>query len=293
MSNSVPKELTLVKGLINEGKYEEALQHIKDIEQKENLNPEETLRTLSYKGRVYYYLRYLENALKITEDLYQKSQEMKMPLFTLDALGIKAVVFIVLGKVEDFVKTLEHGEKIFESIPRAHSLEFQEREAYLIGFKGYRNFLVGKFNLALDLYHKSLAICQQLDPQDSSLQGWNLNLMAYAYQSKGELKLALECAEKALSIGPKVDYLLKGDLYRIMGSIHRQKGDLNRALDYHIQSLEIYKRFKEGWWIGWVYLSIIWVLLAKKDINQAQNYLQQFKQFNEKYKIEFDYLLYL
>ncbi|MFW9784995.1 MAG: hypothetical protein ACFFFB_22125 [Candidatus Heimdallarchaeota archaeon] len=293
MSNFVPKELTLVKGLINEGKYEEAIQHIRDIEQKGNLNPEELLKTLRYKGSIYYSLRHLGKALKISEDLYQKSKEMKLPLFTLDALGIKGSVFIILGKYEDFFKTLEDGEKLFESIPREDSFEFKEREAYLIGFKGYRNFLVGKFNLALDLYYRSLALVQQLDPQNSSLRGWNLNIMAYAYQAKGELNLALECAEKALSIGPRGDYFLKGDLYRIMGSIYRQKGDFNRALDYHIQSLEIYKTFKEGWWIGWAYFSIILVLLGKKEINQAQNYLQQFKQFNDKYKIKFDYLIYM
>ncbi|MFX1490331.1 MAG: hypothetical protein ACFFBI_14365 [Promethearchaeota archaeon] len=293
MSNFVPKELTLVKGLINEGKYEEALQHIKDIEKKENLNPEEILRILSYKGRILYHLRILENALKITEDLYQKSQEMKMPLFTLDALGIKAVVFIALGKFRGFLKALEQYEKLFESIPQKRSLEFQEKEAYLIWIKGYRNFLIGEFNIALDLCYKSLALFQQLDPQDSSIQGWILTIMAYTYQAKGEIKLALESAEKALSLGPKWDYHLKADVFRIMGGIYYQKGDLNHALDYHVQSLEIYKKYKESWTIGWAYFSIILVLLTKKDINQAQNYLQQFKQFNEKYKIKFDYLIYM
>jgi len=53
MSNSVSHELANVKNLINEGKYENALQLVNDIEQKENLNHEETLRTQAYKSRIY------------------------------------------------------------------------------------------------------------------------------------------------------------------------------------------------------------------------------------------------
>ena len=48
MSNSVSDELALVNELLNEGKIEEALQCVKDIEQKEILTLEETLKTQRY-----------------------------------------------------------------------------------------------------------------------------------------------------------------------------------------------------------------------------------------------------
>ena len=53
MSFSVSRELALVKELLNEGKYEEALRHVKDIEKKEILTPEETLRAQAHKSRIY------------------------------------------------------------------------------------------------------------------------------------------------------------------------------------------------------------------------------------------------
>ncbi|MFX0081243.1 MAG: hypothetical protein ACFE94_05770 [Candidatus Hodarchaeota archaeon] len=289
MSNSVPKELALVKGLYNECKYEEALQHIKDIEQKENLNPEDTLRILSYKGRIYSNLGHQEKVLKIIEDLYQKSQEMKMPLFTLDALSLEASIFHALGKFEDYFKTVEQYEKLFESIPREHSLEFQEREAYLIWHKGLRNFYTGKLNIALDLFYKSLTLFKQLGPQGSSLQRAGvLSIIVYAYTAKGELKLALECAEKALSLIPKSKYMgpimTKAQIYRIMGFIYHQKGDLNRALEYQTNSLEIFKKYEERWWMAWTYYHIISIFLTKKQNDEVQRYLHEFKLFNERHE---------
>lgn len=104
MSSPISKKLERVNELINDGKFEEALQHIKDLEQKENLNSEETLRTLSYKGWIFYYLGYLENALKISEDLYQKSQEMNMTFYSLDALSLKRSTY-TFPTIVEYVKT--------------------------------------------------------------------------------------------------------------------------------------------------------------------------------------------
>jgi len=81
MPDSASNELALVKEFVNEGKFEEAFQHVEDLEQKENLSPEELLRTLNYKSWSYYGLGQIEIALKITQHLYQKSQELNMPLF--------------------------------------------------------------------------------------------------------------------------------------------------------------------------------------------------------------------
>ena len=89
MSDSTSKKLALVKRIINKGKYEDALQHVKDIEEDKNLTPKETLRIQAYKTRLYFYLGPFKIALKTAEELYQKSQEMKMPLFSLDALFAK------------------------------------------------------------------------------------------------------------------------------------------------------------------------------------------------------------
>ncbi|GAG54706.1 unnamed protein product, partial [marine sediment metagenome] len=203
MSNSASKKLALVKALINEFKLEEALQLVKDIEQRKNLTNDEVLRTQAYTARIHFYLGLFDIALKIAEDLYQKSQKNKAPLYSLDSLFIKIFLFYIQEN-EEWHEILEQLEDLFNSISREESFEFQEREALLLIWKGGSNFSIGNTDLALDYYDKSLTLFKRIDPHSISIPHV-LSLMAYPYLLKGELTLAIECNEKALSLIPKGD----------------------------------------------------------------------------------------
>lgn len=287
MSNSVVNKLALVRNLINEGKEEEALQYVKEIEHKETLKQEEMLKSLVYKGWIYFRLGKIQLALKVSDELYQKSQEMEMHLFSLDSSFLKGMIFYITPKLEDFYKILEQAEKIFKSIPRDDSLKYQEREALILLMKGLREFNIGNLNFALSYYNKSLALFERFDPQ-SRLKTTILMGMAYAYETKGELNLALKFNEKALSIIPErgsySQLLGKATIYRSMGAIFHQKGDFDSALEYYMYDLEIMKKIRSGFGPRAPYFLIIRVLLDKKDINQARDYLQQYKEFSEKYE---------
>jgi tetratricopeptide (TPR) repeat protein len=268
ISNSVFKELVFVKELINKGKFEEALQYLKDIEQKKNLTNEEILKTQKYKGWLYNQLGNSIKALVIVKKLFQKSQEMKMPLFSIDALNLKGRIFLSLGRFEDFYRNLEKNEKLFESIPREDLLDFKELEVDILIAKGTKCFYKGEFNLALDYLNTSLKLLEKIDPHSLNIPGI-IGLMAYCHQIKGELNLALECDERALSLVPKGDYyglvLIKATIYRSMGSIFYEKEDLDRALEYHKYSLEIYEKIKEGFLSSWAYYNIILVLRKTRN----------------------------
>lgn len=292
MSKSVPKELKLVKELINEFRYEEGLQLVKNIEHMENLTPEEKLESQVYKCWLYIYSEQLDSIsyseqLKIVENLYQKSQEMKFPLFTLDALCLKAYISISIGPRE-IIKNVEQYENLFKSIPRADTIAFQEKEAILFLLKGSRNWLLGKNNLALENHSKSLILFEQIDPHSHFIITV-LWAMALDYQNKGELKFALECVEKTLSLIPEEENfdkrnMTKAVIYRIMGGIYYQKGDLNRALKYRKLSLEFWEKSKAFMFMGENHFSIFLIFLAQKKFDEARNHLQQFKQFNDIYE---------
>jgi tetratricopeptide (TPR) repeat protein len=295
MANLVSKKLLLVKELINKGKYEEAFNRVEDIEQKNNLFPETKLRTQYYKGLIYFFLGKNKITLKISEELYQTSQEMKKPIFTLYALFIKEYVLYGQQRLEEYFKTLEKHETLFKSIPREDSFEFQETEACFFGLKGASEIFKGNFDLAFEYHKKGLRLLEELDPNHFFIPGILMGI-AYDYQNKGELDLALEYDLKALSLFPKEEFLYiisnKAQTYRNMGLIYYQKGDLDRALEYHLECLELYKTAETSLWINSSYLSIIEVMLAKKNFVQAKIYLQQFKEFNDKHKTLFSYLRY-
>jgi len=303
MSNSVSEQLAIVNELLNEYKFDEAFQKVMDIEKNKNLTLEESLKTQVYKGSIYIRLGRYEIALKTVEELYEKSKEVNMPLFTLDAFFLKVTMMYSLQRketimyslqpLEEYYRILEQYEKLFESVPRDDSLEFQEREACFLIWKGQGALFKGNLDLSLDYHNRSLALWELIDPH-SRLIVLNLIALAWGYEIKGELNLALECDEKALSLIPIGEdhglnmliliSLLGAGVYRSMGRIFYLKGDLNKALEYHTRDLEIQKTTIKNW-NNSSYFDIIKVLVAQKNIKKARNYLQELKQFNEQHEI--------
>ncbi len=289
------KELKFARELIDEGKYEEALQYLKDVEHKKILTLEEKLEIQTWKGILHFNLGQLEIALKTAEQLHQESQELKISLYSIDALNLKAAIYTINGRFDDSFTTIELIDKIFKSIPRENTLEYHRREAEVLHLKGRRDFYAGNFDRALDHLSRSVDFYKR-NPSVFNPLSAALGVMAYTYRGKGELDFALEYSEKALSQIPKGEFFFpmfsKADLYRNKGNIYYEKGELNSALDYQIRALEIYKNFKEGWWMGWSFFSIISILLAKKDIERVQHYSKQFKQFIEEHEFRLANSLY-
>lgn len=295
MSFLSSKELKAAKSLIDEGKYEEALQHLKSLEQEVSLTREEKLGVQYYYGWLHSYLGQFDKSLKIVEDLYQNSQELANPIYTLGALGIKGRILMLEGRFDEFFTIVDQSDDILKSIPIEDSLGYHYSVAILLLYKGMKNFFLGKLDLALDYTRKSLAFLEQYQPFDQNI-AYGLVILGYAYQGKGELDLALKSHKKALSTLSKGEYffqlLTRAAIYRNMGNIYYEKGDLDLALEYNKRSLEIYEKIKGGEYTGLAFFNLISVLLAKKNFTQAQDYLQEFKQFNEKYKTEHSSLIF-
>ncbi|MHA2400786.1 MAG: tetratricopeptide repeat protein, partial [Promethearchaeota archaeon] len=281
MSNSISNKLEFVKNLIEECNYEEVLQIIKDIEQREDLTPEEMLRILNYKSGAYLGIGQPKKSFEIAEELYQKSQKLNLPHFSVDALFRKEWV-LSLGEHSEFAKILVQHESLFNSIPRDDSREYKEREARLLLMKGVLNFWSGNNDVALKHHTESINLSEQID--SISLKYGNFGSMAYIYDDIGEIAHAIEYGEKALSFIPDQNNFAviarKATIYSRLGMSYYRKGDLDRALEYNIQCLELYKTAKAigGIGLGGSYANIIRILLAKKDLNQARNYLQKSKE---------------
>jgi tetratricopeptide (TPR) repeat protein len=284
-----------VKNLINEGKFKEALQLTKDIERNKNLTIKEFLRNEGYKCLIYFNLGQFEKVLNISEELYHRSQEMNLLLFSFDALFFKEHVFYALERFEDFYKNFEKLEVLFKKIPKDDSTEYQERESRLFLIRAIAEYNNGRLDIGLKYYHKSLNLIEKIDPS-SHFKIPNLIGMAYAYLEKGELKLALDYSEKALSLIPQGEsfglMVRKAVIYRCKGILYLQQGDLNRALEYFMYDLEIQKKIKNIRGLKYAYFNIALVLQDKNDFNQAQSYLEQLKEINEKYEPREGYFMY-
>jgi tetratricopeptide (TPR) repeat protein len=151
-------------------------------------------------------------------------------------------------------------------------------------YKGIGNFYNGNLDLALEQYEKSIKLFERIDPHTQTIIEI-LIAIADAYKEKGELNIALEYDEKALSLIPEgenfVIGLCKSIITQTIGDIYFQKGDLNNAFKYHSRVLENHRKYDFRGMMHVPYLKIISVILTQKNIAKARNYLEQFKQFKE------------
>ncbi|MHA2394100.1 MAG: tetratricopeptide repeat protein [Promethearchaeota archaeon] len=284
MSNFISNKLELVKKLVDGSKFEEGLQIIKDIEQRDDLFPGEMLKTLNYKSWACLGVGQYERSFEIAEELYQKSQELNLPQFSLDALLRKEMV-LLFGDHDEVARILEQRESLFNSIPREVSIEYKEREASLWLMKGVVNNWRGNNDVALKYHAESIKLSKETN--SNYLLCLNYMSMTYVYDEIGEITLAIEYGEKSLSLIPERENFSvlsrKATIYNKMGMSYYSKGDLERALECNIQSLEFSKKTQGRVGIGVIYMSVIAILLAKNDLEKARSYLHQFKEYNANY----------
>ncbi|MFW9823608.1 MAG: tetratricopeptide repeat protein [Candidatus Thorarchaeota archaeon] len=283
------EKITKVKILIDNGEYEETLEYLNDLEQKEALTLDERLNIQGIKGYLFYWLGKFELALNTAESLYQTSQEFNKSIFSFYAIFIKHLIFATTGgkyaKIGEIGKNLILSISLFKTIPQEDVLTYPQLEADMDVIYTYRDMSLGKFDQSLEYTDKCIAYYEKNDPL-SLMIPFMMYAMGWIYWFKGEINLALTYSEKTLSLISKLKYhgplFVKAETYRLMGAIYYHKGDFDHTLEYLISSLEIYKEFEKGYWMGYIYYSIIRTFLIKKENDEVQRYFHEFKLFKEK-----------
>ncbi|MFX1428242.1 MAG: tetratricopeptide repeat protein [Promethearchaeota archaeon] len=280
------EKITKAKTLIDNGEYEEALEYLNDLEQKEALTLDERLNIPGIKSYLFYWLGKLELALQAAENLYQTSQEFNRVIFSFYAILVKSFVFVTMGSVES-AKNIVLSISLFKSIRQEDLLNYPQIEVDMDWIYAVRDFGLRKLDQSLEYINKCIAYYEKNDPLSINIPRM-LFLKGYDYWFKGELNLAIACCEKTISLILKSNYrkplFLKAEVYSLMGGIYTDKGDLDHALEYQISSLELYKNFEEGYHMAVAYYYIIRNFLIKKENGEVQRYLHEFKLFNERHE---------
>ncbi|MFX0081509.1 MAG: tetratricopeptide repeat protein [Candidatus Hodarchaeota archaeon] len=281
------EKIIKAKTLIDNGEFEETVKYLNDLEQKEALTLEERLNIQGIKSFLFFWLGEFELALQTAENLYQTSQEFNKAIFSFDALHVKWSVFATFAEYVELVKNYELIDSLFKSIHQEDLLNYPQIEADMDAIYATRDFFLGKPDQSLEYADKCIEYYEKKDPL-SFILTFVQGLKGWVYFFKGELNLALSCGEKAISLISKSNYhgplFEKAEFYRLMGAIYYYKGDFDRALEYYISSLEIYKKFEEGYWIAGTYYVIILIFLIKKENDELQHYFDEFKLLNERHE---------
>ena len=161
MPQSAPKDLRHVENLRREGKYQEALKVITDIEKKRTLTPGDQLSLLISKGKIYTFLQQYPESAKIGELAYRLSKGLKRVSDTIMALILRANV-VLLGQYlrppEEILGYLNEAEDLLNSLSDKSSTFNSRQKANILFRKVWAHSFKGNFDKMTETYNRLIRL---------------------------------------------------------------------------------------------------------------------------------------
>ncbi|TET76779.1 MAG: tetratricopeptide repeat protein, partial [Candidatus Heimdallarchaeota archaeon] len=138
----------------------------------------------------------------------------------------------------------------------------------------------GNWERALKLATEGLEYVKEKGSLWWTFFGYNFQGLIY-YQT-GQLDKALESALESLEIAKKINMVsLMSMAYRLIAFSYHRIGQLDNALEYYLKIFESFEVYKGPFYHSPILGGIIEVYAEKNNLEQAEKYLQIFKQIDE------------
>ena len=322
LSDVKSEDLIRAKKLMNESKYDEALLLLNNLEGREDITDSDQLSRYLLISKCLSELANYEESYKIAEKAYQKSQELRDNLRSIDALEKMAYATMFIGDFEKSLNLIEQSEDLLKILTRCTPLEQEQREASLAFTKGGAYLFQGNVNQGFDNVKKSLELREKIGNKHELVESLYLMGMIYS-MSKSDLDTGLMYAERCQTLAKEINnqrvigmnlqtlgiiYILKGEIKKSRNYTEQSlafaektgfkqmitsnlnniamsfiyQGDFDKSLPYLEHSLEIAKELRNNWFISATISSIIEALVYKGDVERAQRYLGQLEEINDK-----------
>ncbi len=322
MQFSKIKKLNEAEELKNQGKFKEALRVITKLEKKADLPFQEKLSCQLLKSTCLNRLGQNEDALKVSEHIYQETKRLGNPLQTLDASIEIAEALLFLGRLDRSFEIIDRSENLLKTITQEPSKETMQRKASLSYLKGFFYSEKGELDLALQFLEQCLTLQEEIGNKQDIARA--LTQLGIRFGLKGELERAREYFEKGLALegngfNRNIPHLLMGihgilgflgeskssleyckrglafadelnDNYLIpmflnnMGLIFYEQNDFDLALDYIEKSLMEYEKINNISMIIIVLSSLFDLAIHINSYSRAQQYLNRMEQLKDREK---------
>ncbi|MFW9822306.1 MAG: tetratricopeptide repeat protein [Candidatus Thorarchaeota archaeon] len=293
MSESINDEIDRGWELYTEGKLEEALNLVQEIEIRKALTRDINLRCQILKGILWLHLERFEEINKMAKDynIIQESKGTEDPLILIEAFGFVFLVFYIFRsiKIQD---EIEYVEKFLKELSTKRSNEVKVYMAILNTAKSWGYWSIGELDPALELMKESIEIIK-----NSSRWSWLLFtcnvLLGHIYENKGELDIALKSLNKCLEnfkINSPFFKGIKASALNKFGAVYYQQGDLDLAVKYYKESLNLLKQTNTpimGLEATWAYSALISIFLDMNSPELANEYLRHFDNYYQINKYPF------
>lgn len=180
-------------------------------------------------------------------------------------------VVIRLGR---FTVGLSHFAQAAQTC-RQHSL--REQLVRALNALGWVHRLMGRFDKAAQHYRDALKL--SLDLGDEWRQAWLMNNLGYVCALQRNRDAALRLCEQALGLWKKIDFKRGvGAVYSTLGEVSKEFDQLEDAVSYFSQALDIFESARDFEWLSSAYCgrgAAFWLMgeldKAKKDLEKARD----------------------
>ena len=228
-----------IEELLSKTKYEEAQQVVQQIEQMENLPPDDYSRCLLFKTQILIGKGEYEKALSLAETVLVESQELGNSLLETDVLIAQADVLEKLAKHDESLKLINQCEQNFFTLKEMYPTEFNRRKAEILHLKGRNLWRKNDPERAIIPLSESLTLFEELgNKQRIALC---LREIGTTYLYRGEIDRSIKYYEQSYQMSKEIGN--KWDMAACLNNIgltfRDDKNDPVKAIEYFMQSLKL------------------------------------------------------
>jgi tetratricopeptide (TPR) repeat protein len=219
-----------VENLRREGKFQEALEIINDIEKKGGLIPRDQLSLIILKGKILSFYQEFMETVRIGELGYQLSKSLEMKEQMITSLLFKAYC-LFLGQYDKALKYLFEAEDHLSSLSNASQSYLDRQKKNILFRKAWAHLFKGEYDEA---FNEALECLELQEKFGNKIDiAYTLQLLGNICIGTEDFDLGLDYTSRSLSNFKEVgDPIGKATSLGIMGSLMFYTGELNKAVEY-------------------------------------------------------------
>ena len=270
-----PQELILAKQFIDECKFDEAEQLIKNFEEKRGQTLHDIVLCHLLKCELLYWRGLYEDVIKLAEQAYKESLGLGKNLLSVDLLLIKAYALKEFYQSDKFHDIIKQGEELLKVLTQELPAEYKQREAYIAFHKGWFYYQIRDVDLALKHFELSISLREELGAKPEI--ALSLDGIAWVFLFlKGNFDRALKYSKRSMTVAKEsgnkwcIGYCLTRMAY-----VHWLKGDLDRSIMLHEQSLTIFNDINHKSMQAWILNNLSENYKMRGELERALECIEQ------------------
>jgi len=283
-STAIQKQLQRIERLIITGDFKKGLELIEKNLKGKDINEDDQLRLLNFKGHIQNKLGNNKEAFEIAENILKRKSEDKNSLIYLDALSLKAVTSFLLGKVKQSLLLIEDCFQLITKISNVDQKELAKRKSHIYGIKGTLAGSLGDYTEGIENLQLAIKYAKETDLKNREAFYSSQLAMTLFYQNK--LEEAEEILEKALELAQSINN--KHEIafaYNRYGVLKSARFNYNDSLEYFFKSESLLKELCSTFLFSTLYVNIADLYLSRYQLDEALEYAKK--------ALEFGFLEYL